>query len=92
MPFPPRPASSSLIRAIRMTSKPSCLIFLVNDNGKTYTAAMFGGTMMGSVLVDPDELLAQYGKSITHFKEETKKAKVEVEFQIIRCTTICKSS
>lgn len=57
------------------------LIFPVKDNGKTYTAAMFGGTMMGSVLVDPDELLAQYGKSIAHFKEETKKAKVEVEFQ-----------
>jgi len=57
------------------------LIFPVKDNGKAYTAAIFGGTMMGSVLVDPDELLAQYGKSIAHFKDATKKAKVEVELQ-----------
>ncbi len=59
----------------------SGLIFPVKDHGKTYMAAMFGGTMMGSVLVDPDELLQQYGKSIEHFKEATKKAKVEVELQ-----------
>jgi metallo-beta-lactamase class B len=57
------------------------LIFPVKDNGKTHMAAIFGGTMMGSVLVESDEALAQYAKSIAHFKEETRKAKVDVELQ-----------
>jgi len=57
------------------------LIFPVKDNGQTHIAAIFGGTMLGSVLVDSDEELAQYGKSIAHFKEETRKGNVDVELQ-----------
>jgi metallo-beta-lactamase class B len=55
-------------------------IFPVKDNGKTYTAAMFGGTILTPGIVS-DEGLATYLKSVAHFKEETKKAKVEVELQ-----------
>jgi len=57
------------------------LIFPVKDNGKTHMAAIFGGTMMGSVLNGSMEELEQYKKSIAHFKEATMKAKVDVEFQ-----------
>jgi glyoxylase-like metal-dependent hydrolase (beta-lactamase superfamily II) len=57
------------------------LIFPVKDQGTTHIAAIFGGTMLGSVLVDPDELLAQYGKSIAHFKDATRRARVDVELQ-----------
>ena len=57
------------------------LIFPVKDNGKTHMAAMFGGTMMGSVLNDSMEELETYKKSIAHFKAETMKAKVDVELQ-----------
>jgi metallo-beta-lactamase class B len=57
------------------------LIFPVKDNGSTHVAAIFGGTMMGSVLNDSDEELQRYKKSIAHFKEVTMKAKVDVELQ-----------
>jgi metallo-beta-lactamase class B len=55
-------------------------IFPVKDNGKTYIAAMFAGTILTPGIVS-DEGLATYLKSVAHFKEETKKAKVEVELQ-----------
>ncbi len=57
------------------------LIFPVKDNGKTHMAAIFGGTMMGSVLNDSLDALETYKKSIAHFKAETMKAKVDVELQ-----------
>ena len=56
------------------------LIFPVKDNGKTHMAAMFGGTILTPAPIS-DEGLATYAKSIAHYKEETKKAKVDVELQ-----------
>jgi metallo-beta-lactamase class B len=55
-------------------------IFPIKDGGKTHMAALFGGTILlvGRI---PDEGLQQYLKSIAHFKEETTKAKVDVELQ-----------
>jgi metallo-beta-lactamase class B len=55
-------------------------IFPVKDNGKTRIAAMYAGTVLTPGFVS-DEGLAQYAKSVPHFEEETKKAKVEVELQ-----------
>jgi metallo-beta-lactamase class B len=55
-------------------------IFPVKDNGKTRIAAMFGGTVLTPGIVS-GEGLQTYLKSVAHFKEETKKAKVEVELQ-----------
>lgn len=55
-------------------------IFPVKDNGKTYVAAMYGGTILTPGIVS-DEGLQTYLKSVAHFKEETKKAKVAVELQ-----------
>src|SRR5581483_5993130 len=55
-------------------------IFPVKDNGKTYIAAMYGGTILTPGIVS-DEGLQTYLKSVAHFKEETKKAKVTVEVQ-----------
>jgi len=55
-------------------------IFPVKDNGKTRMAAMYAGTILTPGFVS-DERLAQYAKSVPHFEEETKKAKVEVELQ-----------
>jgi metallo-beta-lactamase class B len=55
-------------------------IFPVKDNGKTYMAAMYAGTVLTPGIVS-DEGLETYRKSVAHFKEETKKAKVEVELQ-----------
>lgn len=55
-------------------------IFPVKDNGKTYTAAMYGGTILTPGIVS-DQGLQTYLKSVAHFKEETKKAKVAVELQ-----------
>jgi metallo-beta-lactamase class B len=55
-------------------------IFPVKDNGKTYMAAMYAGTILTPGIVS-DEGLQTYSKSVAHFKEETKKAKVEVELQ-----------
>ncbi len=55
-------------------------IFPVKDNGKTYMAAMYAGTVLTPGIVS-DEGLQTYLKSVAHFKEETKKAKVEVELQ-----------
>lgn len=55
-------------------------IFPVKDNGKTHIAAMYAGTILTPGIVS-DEGLQTYLKSVAHFKEETKKAKVEVELQ-----------
>jgi metallo-beta-lactamase class B len=55
-------------------------IFPVKDNGKALMAAMYAGTVLTPGFVS-DEGLAQYAKSVPHFEEETKKAKVEVELQ-----------
>ena len=55
-------------------------IFPVKDNGKTYTAAMYAGTILTPGIVS-DEGLQTYLKSVAHFKEETRKAKVTVELQ-----------
>ena len=55
-------------------------IFPVKDNGKTYMAAMYGGTILTPGIIS-DEGLQTYAKSVAHFKDETKKARVEVELQ-----------
>ena len=55
-------------------------IFPVKDKGKVHMAAMYAGTILTPGIVS-DEGLAQYAKSVPHFEEETKKAKVEVELQ-----------
>jgi len=55
-------------------------IFPVKDKGKARIAAMYAGTILTPGFVS-DEGLAQYSKSVPHFAEETKKAKVEVELQ-----------
>ena len=55
-------------------------IFPVKDNGKTHMAAIYGGTILTPGIVS-DAGLQSYAKSVVHFKEETKKAKVDVEIQ-----------
>jgi metallo-beta-lactamase class B len=55
-------------------------VFSVKDNGKTHVAAMYGGTILTPGIIS-DEGLQTYQKSVAHFKDETKKAKVEVELQ-----------
>ena len=55
-------------------------IFPVKDNGKTHMAAIYAGTVLTPGIIS-DEGLATYLKSVGHFKEETKKAKVDVEIQ-----------
>jgi|SRR5579864_7367237 len=55
-------------------------IFPIKDNGKTHTAALYGGTILTPGIIS-DEGLQTYRKSVAHFKEETRKAKVEVELQ-----------
>jgi metallo-beta-lactamase class B len=55
-------------------------IFPVKDQGKTRIAAIYGGTILTPGIIS-NEGLQTYLKSVAHFKEETKKAKVEVEIQ-----------
>jgi metallo-beta-lactamase class B len=55
-------------------------IFPVKDHGKTYMAAMYAGTILTPGIVS-DDGLQTYLKSVAHFKEETKKARVSVELQ-----------
>jgi len=55
-------------------------IFPVKDNGKTHMAAIYGGTVLLPGIIS-DQGLQTYLKSVAHFKEETKKAKVDVEIQ-----------
>jgi metallo-beta-lactamase class B len=55
-------------------------IFSVKDKRKTYMAGMYAGTVLTPGIVS-DEGLQTYAKSVAHFEDETKKAKVEVELQ-----------
>ena len=55
-------------------------IFPVKDNGKTRMAAMYGGTILTPGPIS-DEGLATYLKSVDHFRNETKKAGVEIALQ-----------
>ncbi|MBZ5576813.1 MAG: MBL fold metallo-hydrolase [Acidobacteriia bacterium] len=55
-------------------------IFSVKDRGKTRVAALYGGTILTPGIVS-DQGLRTYRKSVAHFKQETRKAKVEVELQ-----------
>jgi len=52
----------------------------VKDRGKTYIAATYAGTVLTPGIVS-DAGLDTYFKSVAHFKEQTRKAKVEVELQ-----------
>ncbi len=55
-------------------------IFPVKDNGRTHMAALYGGTILTPGIIS-DEGLQTYLRSVAHFKEETRKAKVDVEIQ-----------
>jgi metallo-beta-lactamase class B len=55
-------------------------IYPVKDRGKTYIAATYAGTVLTPGIVS-DAGLETYFKSVAHFKEQTKKTKVEVELQ-----------
>jgi metallo-beta-lactamase class B len=55
-------------------------IFPVKDGGKTYIAAMFGGTMLTATRPTPQQF-DQYLNAIAHFRVEAEKAGVEVELQ-----------
>jgi metallo-beta-lactamase class B len=55
-------------------------IFPVKDNGRTRMAALYGGTILTPGPIS-DEGLATYLKSVDHFRNETKKAGVEVALQ-----------
>ena len=55
-------------------------IFPVKDNGRTRVAAIYGGTILTPGPIS-DEGLATYVKSVEHFRNETKKAGVEVVLQ-----------
>jgi metallo-beta-lactamase class B len=56
------------------------IVFAVKDRGKSRMAAMYAGTVLTPGIVS-DEGLATYLKSVAHFKEVTRKAKVEIELQ-----------
>ena len=55
-------------------------IFPVKDNGATHMAAIYGGTILTPGIIS-DEGLQTYRKSVAHFKDETRRAKVDVEIQ-----------
>ena len=55
-------------------------IFPVKDNGRTRMAGIYGGTILTPGPIS-DEGLATYVKSVDHFRNETKKAGVEVVLQ-----------
>jgi metallo-beta-lactamase class B len=55
-------------------------IFPVKDNGKTYIAAMFGGTMLTATRPSPEQF-DQYLTAIQHFRVEAVKAGAEAELQ-----------
>jgi metallo-beta-lactamase class B len=52
----------------------------VKDNGKTYTAAMFGGTMLTTTRPTPEQF-DQYLTAIAHFRAEAVKVGAEAELQ-----------
>ena len=55
-------------------------IFPVKDNGKTHMAAIYAGTILTPGIIST-EAFQTYEKSLRHFKEETKKARADVEIQ-----------
>ena len=55
-------------------------LFPVQDHGKAHVAALYGGTVLTPGIVS-DAALQAYRKSLDHFRDETRKAKVEVELQ-----------
>jgi len=55
-------------------------LFPVNDNGQTHIAGIYGGTILTPGIVS-DEGLATYLKSVQHYKEEAKRAGVDVIMQ-----------
>jgi metallo-beta-lactamase class B len=55
-------------------------IFPVKDNGKTRMAGVFGGTILTPGPIS-DEGLNTYLKSVRHYEEQSKKAKVDVIMQ-----------
>jgi metallo-beta-lactamase class B len=55
-------------------------LFPVKDNGKTYVAAMFGGTMLTATRPTPEQF-DQYLTAIAHFRAEAVKAGAEAELQ-----------
>lgn len=55
-------------------------LFPVKDRGKTYIAAMFGGTMLTTTRPAPEQF-SQYLAGIAHFRAEAVQAGAEVELQ-----------
>ncbi len=55
-------------------------IFPVKDNGKTHVAGIYAGTVLTPGIVS-DEGLATYLKSVQRYKEEARKAGVDVVMQ-----------
>jgi metallo-beta-lactamase class B len=55
-------------------------IFPVKDNGKAHMAGVYAGTILTPGIVS-DEGLASYLKSVRHYKEEARKAGVDVVMQ-----------
>ena len=55
-------------------------IFNVKENGRTHTAGLFGGTILGQARITT-EGLNQYIQSIDHYLEFAKKMNVDVEIQ-----------
>ena len=54
-------------------------VFPVRDQGRTYMAALFGGSILNPQKRFPASLFQQYLTSIEHFSDVTRKMKVEVE-------------
>jgi hypothetical protein len=63
----------------KLASVPSYSITF-KDGGKTHMAALYGGTILLPGIIS-DDGLQQYLHSIAHFKDETKKAKVDLELR-----------
>jgi len=55
-------------------------LFPVRENGKTYVAAMFGGTMLTATRPTPEQF-DQYLTGVSHFRALAVKAGAEVEMQ-----------
>ena len=54
-------------------------MFPVKDGGRTYMAALFGGSILNPQKRFPAATFEQYLASIEHFADVTKRNKVEVE-------------
>ena len=55
-------------------------IFPVKDRGKAHVAALFGGAWLTPQILS-DEALRTFQMSVQHFKEATRRAKVDVLLQ-----------